>query len=86
MKGRLNDDKWYVSSAHMGTEHHFIAARSTPNGTQEIEFRAHCLACAKVEILSKYGGRVDLRGWQRQGSCGMFLVAMQVAVLAEQAP
>ena len=51
----------------------------------DIEFRevtAHCLACAKTEILEKYGGRVDLRG--HNDICGNHLKAVQIATQQEE--
>jgi len=42
---------------------------------------SHCLACAKIEVLSKYGGKVDGRG--HKDICGVFLKAMQQVIKEE---
>lgn len=52
---------------------HYIAERFVDGELEWHEITAHCLACAKNEILMEYGGKVDLRGWHKQGSCGFFL-------------
>ena len=77
MKGRLGYDKWYVWQ--MGRQD--FAAERTINGNNETRYlHSHCLACAKIDILAKYGGKIDLRGWHKQGNCGLFLWAMQHTV------
>jgi hypothetical protein len=79
-KGRLARDKWRVYDEGFNS---FYAERTLPDGKQETHyFNAHCLACAKVEILAQYGGLVDLRG-HHNNACGVFLLAMQQAVNAE---
>lgn len=47
------------------------------------ELSSHCLACAKVEIMTKTGEPADIRGWTYQGMCGSFLKAMRVSLEAE---
>lgn len=81
MRGRLKYENWYVSDVGLGS---FMAER-TVNGKREFEYlSAHCLACAKADILAQCGGKVDLRGWHRQGNCGVWLVAMQTTVNLEE--
>ena len=70
MKGRASVDKWAVGE--MATQH-YLAERIINGKTEWHELTAHCLACAKMEILTEYGGKVDLRGWHKQGSCGVYL-------------
>ncbi|HEC65123.1 MAG TPA: hypothetical protein ENI23_07515 [bacterium] len=36
---------------------------------------AHCLACAKSDIMAETGEKVDMRGWHKQ-KCGPFAKAM----------
>ncbi len=48
------------------------------------EFSSHCLACAKVDIMTKTGELTDIRGWHEQGMCGSFLKAMHVSLLVEE--
>jgi len=74
MKGRLSPGKWSVS--YIGCTQDYLAERIVNGGLELHEIRSHCLACAKADILSRYGGTVDLRGWHRQGFCGAFLYAM----------
>ena len=72
MRGRLSYDKWAVG--HMGN-YDYIAERIV-DGKHETQYvHSHCLACAKTDILAKYGGKVDLRGWHKS-PCGVFLLAM----------
>jgi hypothetical protein len=79
MKGCLSYSNWYIFR-ESGSSKCFHAERVV-NGEREYHyFSAHCLACAKVEILMKYGGKVDLRGWQKQGGCGSFLKVTQGSV------
>ena len=70
MKGWLSKDKWSVS--YMGFQS-YLAERIVDDKTEYHEVKAHCLACAKNEVLLEYGGEVDLRGWHKQGTCGAFL-------------
>lgn len=80
MRGRLIDRKWHVTP----TGGHFYLAQRIVNGeTETREYSSHCLACAKADILAKKGGEVDTRGWHRQGSCGLFLLAMVGTVREE---
>ncbi len=80
-KGRLARDKWRVYAEGMNS---FYAERALPDGSQEVHyFNAHCLACAKVEVLTHWGGHVDLRG-HHKSACGTFLLAMQLAVNTER--
>lgn len=44
------------------------------------ETGAHCLACAKVDIMMETGLPVDIRGWNKQGFCGTFLKASRVSI------
>ena len=48
------------------------------------ELSAHCIACAKVEIMTKTGEPADIRGWQKQGMCGSFLKAMRISIDEEE--
>lgn len=45
------------------------------------ELSAHCLACAKTELMAETGEYADIRGWHTQGMCGSFLKAMHVSLL-----
>jgi hypothetical protein len=76
MRGRLSYRKWAVSSMGGDT---FLGERIVDGKTESIEIRAHCLACAKAEILTRRGGEVDTRGWHNQGVCGSFLKAARIA-------
>ena len=37
---------------------------------------AHCAACAYADVITKYGGDVDLRGLSRYGPCYEFLAVL----------
>lgn len=74
MRGRLGYDKWLVSDD--GSGRFFIAERIVDGQLEHRYFSSHCLACAKSDVIAKYGGKVDTRGWHRQGLCGVFLLAM----------
>lgn len=37
---------------------------------------AHCPACVYAELVTKYGGNVDLRGLYRYHSCYQFLAVL----------
>lgn len=80
MKGRLSREKWAVFSESPGGQSYY--AERYVNGELEQRYvSAHCLACAKTEVLSRYGGQVDLRGWHMAASmCGAFLRATAKAV------
>jgi len=81
MKGRLSYEKWAVFNT--GGDF-YLAERKTKDGWERKEIKAHCLACAKAEILAQYGGEVDLRGWHLSGICGSFLKSMAIAVKQEE--
>lgn len=81
MKGKLKYENWYV--VYMGFSS-YRAERIVNENHESKEIRSHCLACAKVDILNEYGGKVDLRGWHRQGNCGAFLKTMQDTVDMEE--
>jgi len=72
--------KWRVYG--MGLRH-YVAERVVNDKPEFREMSAHCLACAKSDVLARYGGSVDLRGWHKQGICGAFLKSMQIAVESE---
>lgn len=74
MKGKLGYDRWHVGSTGGQS---YIAERILDDNHETKYVNAHCLACAKSEVLARYGGKVDLRGWHRAGTCGFFLLAMQ---------
>ena len=75
LSGRAGKDVWSVSGFGHGSQD-FYAERIRPDGTREYhDVHAHCLQCAKAEVLMKYGGRVDLRGWHLT-TCGTFLYAV----------
>lgn len=71
-KGILNQDKWLIWRM-FGDE--YAVERIVDDSREYHEISAHCLACAKVEALIKWGGKVDMRGWHNQGICGIFLYA-----------
>lgn len=76
MRGRLSDDKWHIASLQFSD---FLAERHIDGKTESHYLHSHCLQCAKSDVLSKYGGKVDLRGWHKS-PCGAFLRVMQQAV------
>ncbi len=69
--------KWYVSS--IGGQSYIAESY---DGSWQIGLSAHCLACAKSDILAKHGGRVDTRG--HNNICGSFLKAMQATIKIEK--
>lgn len=82
-KGRLLRQHWSVTHETPGSS--FFYAERIIDGEREYHYvSCHCLACAKADVLSKYGGRVDLRGWHKQGICGSFLAAIQRTVEQEE--
>lgn len=81
MRGKLGYDKWYVYEL-VGLNS-FEASRIV-NGKQERWYgSAHCVQCAKTELLAEHGGRVDLRGWHLS-HCGAFLKVMQAQIEEEE--
>jgi hypothetical protein len=66
----MTNARWRVSKM---APRHYIAERVIDGKNEWFELTAHCLACAKHEVLIRRGGIVDLRGWHKQGSCGSFL-------------
>lgn len=72
MRGRLGYDKWYV--VHIAWSD-YMAQRTKDGEIETVYLNSHCLACAKTDVLAKYGGKVDLRGWHKS-PCGSFLLAM----------
>lgn len=74
MRGFLRYEKWHISELF---PQHFIAERIVNDLTEYYEIHAHCLACAKIDILTEHGGEVDMRGWHNQGICGLLLKAME---------
>lgn len=82
LRGWAAPDVWRVY--HIGMSDYY--AERTVDGKGEYqELNAHCLACAKTEVLQKYGGRVDLRGWHKaDGMCGPMLLVTQQAVSQEE--
>ena len=79
MRGRLGYDKWSVWHTMFRD---YSASRIVDGKSQVVELSSHCLACAKTEIMAEYGGKVDTRGWHKQGMCGSFMMAM--ATLPEE--
>jgi hypothetical protein len=47
---------------------------------EQKEVDAHCLACAKTEVMAETGIPADIRGWHMQGMCGSFLYSMRLAI------
>ena len=78
----MSAEKWDVYR-YMGGM--YVAIRIDGQEVQSVDLPSstHCLACAKTSILAKRGGKVDLRGWHKQGYCGACLKAMQRAVDTE---
>lgn len=76
-KGKLSYEKWSVLQQG---DQDFVAERIINGNHETIYIHAHCLACAKVDLLGRYGGTVDLRGTHLQGICGSFLQAIQSVV------
>ena len=82
MRGYATKEKWAVFSTYGG---HYEAERII-DGKREVRYvRAHCLACAKTEVLTRYGGRVDLRGlsWAKP-TCAAFVRVVQDQILEEE--
>jgi hypothetical protein len=80
MKGRLTYEKWTV--IHIGGQSY--CAERIVESIAEIKYiNSHCLACAKADVLSKFGGEVDMRGWHLQGICGTFLKSMSSVIEEE---
>jgi hypothetical protein len=77
-KGRLSLDKWSVSADVPGADF-YTAQRVVDKKLETVYLKAHCLACAKTDLLAEHGGRVDLRG-SHMSLCGGFLLAMQKGV------
>ena len=80
MKGRLGYDKWSV--IHTGASS-YMGERIKNGKTEVVYEHSHCLQCAKSDILAKYGGRVDTRGWHLS-NCGAFMLAMQKGIIEEE--
>jgi len=76
--GKLRDEFWYVER-ECGSDRYFYGERIVDKEREHVDVSAHCLACAKTEVLLKYGGKVDIRGWHKQGICGTFLKAASIA-------
>jgi hypothetical protein len=77
--GCTRPETWDVWHGLLGKE--YFAERRIEGRLEMREVTAHCLACAKVEILTRYGGKVDLRGWHMaKGSCGAHLLVIQRAI------
>ena len=69
---------WRVYDA--GFSGSFFAERVI--GGQAVETRnlsAHCLACAKSDLMAETGEKVDMRGWHKQ-KCGPFARAMATTI------
>lgn len=81
MRGRLSREKWAIFNT--GGDFYLAERIRITQGYEQREIKAHCLACAKVEILSQYGGEVDLRGWHKSGTCGSYLKSLAIAIKQE---
>ena len=79
MKGKLSKDKWVVWKGIGNQDFH--ASRVINNKVEYVEVHSHCLVCAKIKILTEYGGQVDLRGCNNQGMCGNLLKSAQLATI-----
>ena len=63
--------KWYVKKIPYENTYY------CEDGTQTVNISNQCCgACARLELISKHGGYVDLRGLYRYGICFSFLSAM----------
>ena len=83
MRGCTRPEIWDVWHGLLGNE--YFAERRVGGRLESREVSAHCLACAKVEILTRYGGKVDLRGWHRaHDTCGFYLLAVQRGMEADE--
>ena len=71
---------WRVYSYHGLGDYY---AEHVVNGWAKKEISAHCLACAKTDLMAKTGELADIRGWHKQGVCGSFLKAMQTSIKKE---
>lgn len=68
---------WRVYDA--GFSNSFFAEKVV--GGRAVEHKnlhAHCLACAKTELMFETGEKVDIRGWHKQ-QCGSFLKAAAIS-------
>ena len=75
---------WRVYSEGFNT---YYAEKISPSGKM-VEYidsiSAHCLTCAKTELMAKTGIVADIRGWHKAKSvCGGMAKAMQLAILGE---
>lgn len=68
----MKPNKWVVTDVGLDM---YLGQRIVNEEVESVEVRAHCLACAKVEILSRHGGYIDTRGWHKQGTCGAFMAS-----------
>ena len=71
---------WKVT--HLGG-YAYLAQRKVGDNIETVYLNSHCLQCAKVDLLAKHGGRVDLRG-SHSTPDGLFLRAVQAAVIEEE--
>lgn len=63
-----------------GFSRHYYAERVIAGRSVETrEMSAHCLACAKSELMANTGEKVDIRGWHKQ-QCGPFARAMAMTI------
>jgi hypothetical protein len=68
-------DTWSVIFSHG----HYTAERNIRGEYESFSGSAHCLACAKSDVLQKRGSKVDTRGSTRT-LCGSYLLAtLQIA-------
>ena len=74
-------ERWFVYRESYGKRN--FAAERWVNGKKEFHdgLRAHCLACAKMEVMVKWGGVVDGRGGHN--SCSMILRA-QIFIMRQR--
>lgn len=63
-----------------GFSRHYYAERVIDGRSIETkEMSAHCLACAKSDLMAQTGEKVDIRGWHKQ-KCGSFARAMALTI------
>jgi len=69
MRGRLSYHKWSIVDTGLGC---YLAERIVDRKPESHELSAHCLACAKAEILLQYAGQVDYAAGISKATAGSF--------------
>ena len=83
----MPDRKYPIWRVYSQGFNNYYAEKISPDG-KRIESRddisAHCLTCAKTELMIETGEIADIRGWhQTKGMCGAMAKAIQTGNLQE---